>query len=137
MVRSLQPCAKKQEKPRDLDRAAVYLSGKDGEGMMILYGLKNCDTCRKALKALSEAGFVDIRAEGVPEAVLSSAFNELGNALLNTRSTTWRELSQTERAKAPIELIKAHPTVMKRPLIEDQGRYYLGWTKTTQEALLG
>lgn len=104
---------------------------------MILYGLKNCDTCRKALKALPDAGFVDVRAEGLPDTVLSSAYKELGGTLLNTRSTTWRELSETERAKAPIDLIKAHPTVMKRPLIEDQGRFYLGWTKTTQEALLG
>lgn len=104
---------------------------------MILYGLKNCDTCRKALKALPEADFVDVRADGVPDTVLSSAYEELGSALLNTRSTTWRELSETERAKAPIELMKAYPAVMKRPLIEDQGRFHLGWTKATQEALLG
>ncbi|QGX97837.1 arsenate reductase [Roseovarius faecimaris] len=103
---------------------------------MILYGLKSCDTCRKALKSLPEATFVDVRAEGVPDQVLKSAYADLGSALLNTRSTTWRELSDEARGQEPIELLKAHPTVMKRPLIEADGRFYLGWTKATQEALL-
>lgn len=103
---------------------------------MILYGLKSCDTCRKALKELPDATFVDVRAEGVPDMVLLSAHAELGSALLNTRSTTWRGLSETERGMDPLDLIKTYPPLMKRPLIEHKGRFYLGWTKSTQEALL-
>ncbi|GAA6200522.1 ArsC/Spx/MgsR family protein [Aquicoccus sp. SU-CL01552] len=94
---------------------------------MILYGLKTCDTCRKALKSLPDARFVDVRAEGVPEAVLRAAFDQFGKDLLNTRSTTWRGLDESERARDPLELLTDHPTLMKRPLIDAEGTLHLGW----------
>lgn len=102
---------------------------------MKLYGLKTCDTCRKALKALPEARLVDVRADGVPDEVLEAAQAQFGGALLNTRSTTWRGLSEEERAGAPLDLIKAHPALMKRPLIDAGGTLHLGWTKDVQAAL--
>ncbi|NOD92001.1 arsenate reductase [Ruegeria sp. HKCCD4884] len=102
---------------------------------MKLYGLKTCDTCRKALKSLPDAVFLDVRIDGVPEPVLSQAFAEFGNALLNTRSTTWRGLDESQRAKAPLELLKEHPTLMKRPLIEADGKLLLGWTAETRGQL--
>ena len=104
---------------------------------MILYGLKTCDTCRKALKSLPDAEFRDVRAEGVPADVLEKAHESFGAALLNTRSTTWRGLSEEERAGDPMALLGAHPTLMKRPLIVDGDAMYLGWTKDVQAALLG
>lgn len=104
---------------------------------MILYGLKTCDTCRKALKSLPDAQFVDVRADGVPQDVLKSAHAQFGAALLNTRSTTWRGLDDAERQRNPLELLADHPTLMKRPLIESQGRLYLGWGTDVQTALLG
>jgi arsenate reductase len=102
---------------------------------MKLYGLKSCDTCRKALKSLPSAEFVDVRADGVPEPILQRSLSEFGEKLLNTRSTTWRQLEPQEREKAPLELLLAHPTLMKRPLIEDDGQLYLGWTPETRQAL--
>ena len=102
---------------------------------MQIYGLKTCDTCRKATKVLGDAQFVDVRADGVPNEVLSQAFTQFGTALLNTRSTTWRGLSDAERAKAPLELLAAHPTLMKRPLIVDGAQMYLGWTDDVKAAL--
>ncbi|WP_298847385.1 ArsC/Spx/MgsR family protein [uncultured Ruegeria sp.] len=102
---------------------------------MQLYGLKTCDTCRKALKSLPDAEFVDVRSDGVPESVMSQAFATFGNALLNTRSTTWRGLDDNQRAKAPLELLKEHPTLMKRPLIERDGELLLGWTAETRTKL--
>ncbi|NOD35909.1 MULTISPECIES: ArsC/Spx/MgsR family protein [unclassified Ruegeria] len=102
---------------------------------MKLYGLKTCDTCRKALKSLPDAELVDVRQDGVPGSVLSQAFVEFGNALLNTRSTTWRGLDQSQREKAPMELLKEHPTLMKRPLIEKDGKLLLGWTAETRTQL--
>ncbi|MFK7941011.1 MAG: arsenate reductase family protein [Roseovarius sp.] len=104
---------------------------------MILYGLKNCDTCRKALKSLPDATFRDVRADGVEAEVLQSAYAEFGGSLLNTRSTTWRGLSETERASDPIALLQAHPTLMKRPLIQTQDQLFLGWSAQTQAMLLG
>ena len=102
---------------------------------MILYGLKTCDTCRKALKSLENAEFRDVRADGVPADVLRAAHRQFGAALLNTRSTTWRELSEPDRAGDPLDLLAAHPTLMKRPLIDDGGTLYLGWGKDVQAAL--
>lgn len=102
---------------------------------MKLYGLKTCDTCRKALKALPDATFVDVRKDGVPADVMQTAFEQFGAALLNTRSTTWRGLDQAQRMGAPLDLIAEHPALMKRPLIEANGTLYLGWTKDTQAAL--
>ncbi len=102
---------------------------------MTLYGLKNCDTCRKALKALDGVTFVDVRADGVPADVLARAHAQFGAALLNSRSTTWRQLDDAERARDPLELLADHPTLMKRPLIVVDEQMHLGWTKATQDAV--
>ncbi|MEO9651478.1 MAG: ArsC/Spx/MgsR family protein [Roseobacter sp.] len=102
---------------------------------MQLYGLKNCDTCRKAMKALPRAQLVDVRKDGVPTETLQCAFQVFGPALLNTRSTTWRGLEENERSKPPLELLLAHPALMKRPLIVVGDDMYLGWTPDVQAAL--
>ena len=102
---------------------------------MKIYGIKTCDTCRKAIKALPAAEFVDVRADGLPDAVRDAALQEFGEKLLNTRSTTWRGLSEAERAEDPVALLAQHPTLMKRPLIESDGRLTLGWTKDVQAQL--
>ncbi|MBY6091377.1 arsenate reductase family protein [Pseudooceanicola sp. 502str34] len=102
---------------------------------MKLFGLKTCDTCRKALKSLEGATFVDVRAEGVPVEILQKAHAEFGASLLNTRSTTWRGLADDERARPPLELLADHPTLMKRPLIIDGDRLYLGWGPEVRAAL--
>lgn len=104
---------------------------------MILYGLKTCDTCRKALKALGNVAFHDVRAQGMPKDVAQVALARFGAALVNRQSTTWRGLSEEDRARDPLALLSEHPALMKRPLIDDGGRLYLGWGKDTQDALLG
>jgi arsenate reductase len=103
---------------------------------MILYGLKTCDTCRKALKSLGDVEFCDVRSEGVPEKVARAAHEQFGAALVNRQSATWRGLSEAERAGDPLALIAAHPAVMKRPLIAAEDGLYLGWGKDVQAALL-
>ena len=103
---------------------------------MQIYGLKNCDTCRKAKKALPDAEFLDVRVDGIDDKILKTAFKSLGDAMVNKKSTTWRGLDDAERDQDPIVLLKAHPSLMKRPLIRgEDGMFYLGWTTATQEAL--
>lgn len=102
---------------------------------MQLYGLKNCDTCKKAMKALPQATLVDVRAEGVPADVMARASDVFGERLLNTRSTTWRGLSEDERQGAPLALLAQYPALMKRPLIVDGEIMTLGWTRDVQEKL--
>ena len=104
---------------------------------MILYGLKTCDTCRKALKVLQNAKFVDVSKTSVPDGILDRALSQFGDTLLNTQSTTWRGLDEAERSKEPKALLVAHPKLMKRPLIVDGDALYLGWGADTQAALAG
>lgn len=103
--------------------------------MAHIYGLKNCDTCRKALKAINNSNLVDVRETPLETAFMSRALEQFGNALVNTRSTTWRGLSDEERADDPLSLLMSHPTLMKRPLIEKDGTLYLGWSKDVQADL--
>ncbi len=103
---------------------------------MRIYGLKACDTCRKAVKALPGAAFVDVRAEPLDAAQITRFLEAFGPALVNTRSTTWRGLDEAERARAPEALLAAHPALMKRPVIEaGDGALHLGWTQEVQAAL--
>lgn len=102
--------------------------------------LKNCDTCRKALKALAEAGHapevIDLRADGISEGDLREIVAQLGAGAVNTRSTTWRGLDEAARATPPEALIAQHPTVMKRPAIFwEDGAVTCGWTKDIQARL--
>ncbi len=107
---------------------------------MILYGLKTCDTCRKARRALAGAGrepaFVDLRETPPSRQQIEAWSAKLGPALMNTRSTTWRGLSEAERAGEPVDLMLAHPALIKRPVIEDGEALHLGWGKDVQAALL-
>lgn len=103
--------------------------------MIELFGLKNCDTCRKAMKALPDATLVDVRADGVPDAVMAAAYAQFGQALVNTRSTTWRGLDEAARAADPLTLLAQHPALMKRPLIKAGDRLFLGWSAKTAEEI--
>lgn len=94
---------------------------------MRVYGIKTCDTCRKAVRELN-AELRDIRADPLTEAERARFLDAFGAALVNTRSTTWRGLDAEARQASPEELLAAHPTLMKRPVIETpEGALYLGW----------
>lgn len=108
---------------------------------LTLYGLKNCDTCKKAMKALDASGqayaFVDIRADAELKSLVPSWLESAGSdVLINRRSTTWRNLSEAERQTAPDALLIANPTLVKRPVIATGTDIHVGWTKDVQAALL-
>lgn len=106
---------------------------------MILYGISTCDTCKKALKALQSAGkevtFRDIRATPLTHAEIDAIVGEFGAKAVNTQSTTYRSFSDFLKASDPEAQIAAQPTVMKRPVINDGGKLYLGWDAAVQQAL--
>lgn len=108
--------------------------------MIRLYGLKTCDTCRKAMKSLKENGFsvefIDVRAEGVSAQELARFYAEFGAVLVNTRSTTWRGLEDAARVGDSLALLAAHPTLMKRPVVDRDGALTLGWGKAVQAQYL-
>lgn len=103
---------------------------------MKIYGIKNCDTCRKAVKAL-DAELHDVRQTPLTIEQLERFYAAFGQALVNTRSTTWRNLDEAARKEDPLKLLQQHPTLMKRPVIERGDELFLGWGKDVQAKLLG
>ncbi|MEM8797968.1 MAG: Spx/MgsR family RNA polymerase-binding regulatory protein [Pseudomonadota bacterium] len=112
---------------------------------LAFYGLKNCDTCKKAMKALDQAGvafnFKDVRSEPPgPEQLLRWLAAVGKDRLINKRSTTWRSLDpadrNTEGDEDIVSLLGAYPTLIKRPVIEDGDEVYVGWGKSEEKALL-
>ncbi len=108
---------------------------------MRVFALKSCDTCRKAIRELVAAGhnpqITDVRADGVDAADLARFWQAFGDDLVNRRSTTWRNLSEGERLSDPMTLLAAHPTLMKRPVIDVDGQLSLGWGADVRAKHLG
>lgn len=114
--------------------------------MITVYGIKNCDTCRKALKWLVAEGlehrFHDFRVDGLDPQSLSAWVNAAGwEKLLNRRGTTWRNLSDAEKdgvdeAKAEA-LMAGNPTLIKRPVFETGNQVLVGFGDAEQTALKG
>ncbi|WP_262690251.1 ArsC family reductase [Kordiimonas aestuarii] len=112
--------------------------------MITLYGIKNCDTVKKARKWLEaeelEHRFHDFRADGLDAGQMARFMDGIGyEALLNTRGTTWRKLD--DDAKADMDAGKAaalmleHEALIKRPVWEKGGDYRLGFAAKDMDAL--
>ncbi len=95
-----------------------------------LYGLASCDTTRAARTWLAEQGiaarFHDVRADGLAAAQLKRWAKAVGwERLVNKASTTWRGLPEAEKAgldeTRALALLEAHPTLLKRPVLEGDG----------------
>ncbi|WP_428943715.1 ArsC family reductase [Pantoea sp. FN060301] len=115
--------------------------------MLTMYGIKNCDTIRKARKYLEANGvayqFHDYRTDGLDAALLQRFTGTLGwEPLLNTRGTTWRKLSEETRsaikdAASASELMLAQPAMIKRPLLcRADGSMLLGFSETTYQPFI-
>ena len=94
--------------------------------MTTVYGIKNCDTVKKALKWLDTHNiayrFHDFRQDGINKAELQQWSKAVGwEALLNKRSTTWRQLPDKDKsdidANKAIILMLSNPTLIKRPVM--------------------
>ncbi|MDX1454959.1 MAG: Spx/MgsR family RNA polymerase-binding regulatory protein [Gammaproteobacteria bacterium] len=99
---------------------------------MILYGIPNCDTCRKARKWLDSEGvaheFHDVREQPLDRKTLADWERRFGDALVNRRSTTWRQLDESARRMDDIPaLLLEHPTLMKRPVLAGRDFALLGF----------
>lgn len=101
-----------------------------------IYGIPNCDTVRKARKWCDAHDvpyeFVDFRETPVGDARIASWLAAVGDSLLNRRSTTWKQLSDAERDSTAndtgiIALLAAHPTLIKRPVLEHKGDIAIGF----------
>jgi len=110
-----------------------------------VYHLKNCDTCRAAIKALVGGGhklqLIDVRADGISAESLKKIAGAVGSdVLLNTRSATWRKLTDAEKTNVDddkaLQLMGKYPTLIKRPVIDTGSEITVGWTKDIQSKFL-
>ncbi|WGE88923.1 ArsC family reductase [Actinobacillus arthritidis] len=106
--------------------------------MIKVYGIKNCDTVKKALKWLTENGIAhqlhDYRTDGLPADFLPQAAEVFGwEALVNKRSTTWRNLDQAVKNNldfvTALQVLTAQPTLIKRPIILQDGIALIGFNE--------
>lgn len=95
--------------------------------MTTIYGIKNCDSCRNAMKWLDandiSYNFHDLRDDGLDIQMLERWSGRIDwHKLLNTRSTTWRQLPEKEREdinkNRALAAMMKHPTLVKRPVLE-------------------
>ncbi len=100
-----------------------------------VYGIKNCDTVKKALTWLDKHGisytFHDYKSRGIEREKLKDWVAQVGvDALLNRKGMTWRKLTDKEQADAAnargaLTLMESKTSVIKRPLIEYYGKVVL------------
>jgi arsenate reductase (glutaredoxin) len=106
---------------------------------MIVYGISTCDSTKAALKALQRAGkepeFRDIRANPLTPQEIDAIITEFGDRAVNKQSTTYRSFSPFLRESEPEAQIAAQPTVMKRPVIQDGTRWFIGWDEAIEAAV--
>ncbi|MGK0442033.1 MAG: Spx/MgsR family transcriptional regulator [Pseudohongiellaceae bacterium] len=112
--------------------------------MTTLYGIKNCDTVKKARKWLESQGidyqFHDFRTDGLNAEQVLLWLQTLGwETLVNKRSTTWKQLDEASRAAMDEPLAKkiilAQPTLIKRPLLDTGKTLTVGFKDSEYQSL--
>ncbi|MDT4288995.1 ArsC family reductase [Methylomonas sp. MO1] len=104
--------------------------------MIVVYGIKNCDSVKKARTWLEARHiayrFHDYRVDGLEAALLQSFVDALGvDAVLNQRSTSWRQLDDAQKSdltpNKAVQLMLAVPTLIKRPILDDGQQLIVGF----------
>lgn len=115
---------------------------------MIVYGIKNCNTVKSAIDWLKknkiDYEFHDYKSKGITASKLKEWTGQVGwETLVNKRGTTWRQLDESTQKKittekAAIELMIEKTSVIKRPLIEQNGKIVtLGFDETEYKKVFG
>lgn len=113
--------------------------------MITVYGIKNCDTVKKARRWLEANGvtfqFHDFRDDGINEQTIQIWLKSVSwETLLNKRSTTWRQVDQTQRdtinKESAIELMLAFPSIIKRPVLVNNDTILVGFDEAHYKSLL-
>lgn len=113
--------------------------------MVTIFGIKNCDTMKKAFAWLDGHGvdydFHDYKVAGIEVAHLKAWSKQVGwDVLLNTRGTTWRKLSPAQQANIDeakaIKLMVENPSLIKRPVLENGKNLLVGFAPDRYESTL-
>lgn len=111
-----------------------------------IYGIRNCDTMKKARDWLTQVGiahdFHDYKVSGIDAATLKAWSAQLGwEILLNRAGTTFRKLPEGERqdidAAKAIALMQAQPSMIKRPVLDIDGKLLVGFKPDAYRAAFG
>jgi arsenate reductase len=111
---------------------------------MLVWGIKNCDTVKKARRWLDNSGieyqFRDFRSDGLTTADVTRWLKSVSwQELLNTKSRTWRQLPEQRRSgldrQAAISLMLDQPTLIKRPVVETNNVVLVGFSAERYKAL--
>ncbi|RQW64075.1 ArsC family reductase [Vibrio viridaestus] len=103
---------------------------------VVMYGIPNCDTIKKAKKWLEsndiEFTFHDFRKQGVDQEMVSGFCEQLGwETVLNKRGTTYRQLTQEQKdeinSDSAIQLLVEYPAMIKRPVLSIDGNLHIGF----------
>ncbi len=113
--------------------------------MTTIYGIKNCDTMKKARAWLEARGvaydFHDYKSAGIERSRLERWAGEVGwDVLLNRSGTTFRKLPDADKealteSKA-IGLMIAQPSMIKRPVLERDGKVIVGFKPDIYASLI-
>jgi Spx/MgsR family transcriptional regulator len=113
--------------------------------MLTIYGIKNCDTMKKAFALLDQQGlsyqFFDYKKQTPTAELLQSWIDQLGlDTVLNQRGTTWRKLTDAQKAQAAtvegaIGLMIAQPSMIKRPILHSDNVLICGLDEARYQAL--
>ncbi len=105
---------------------------------IVLYGIKNCDTVKKARLWLDRQQIVyifhDFRVDGLDKKMLKEFLNHVDwETLLNRRGTTWRKIPEEKKENLNktkvLELMLEHPTIIKRPVLSYDKNISVGFTE--------
>ena len=99
-----------------------------------VYGIKNCDTVKKALVYLNDRDidyqFIDFRQNPISQKVFKKMIESVGwELLINKRSTTYRSLSEEEKSNISYDLVLRLPTLIKRPVLIQGEKTMVGFSE--------
>ncbi len=103
---------------------------------IIMFGIPNCDTIKKARKWLLDANinfeFHDYRKQGIDHDLVNTFCEHLGwEQVLNKRGATYRQLSQQQKDSldpcSAVSLLVEHPAMIKRPILSINGEFHIGF----------
>lgn len=115
---------------------------------MILYGISNCDTVRKAKKYLenqhADFQFHDFRKDGLTPAHIQQWLNSVSFAdIVNKRSTSWRSLDEEAKntlssevaSDDALDILSRQPTLIKRPVLQVADKVFIGFKESDYQSL--
>lgn len=114
--------------------------------MLKIYGIKNCNTMKKAFDLLNELGlsyeFHDYKKEAIDAKTVKKWLNAKGaDVILNKKGTTWKKLSEEEQQTALaseenlIQCLTAHSSMIKRPVLDTGSDLLVGFDESAYRAL--